>query len=358
MWREDDEKYMKRCLQLAEQAKGHTSPNPMVGAVLVHNDRVIGEGYHHYYGGPHAEVNCIASVKPEDRALIPDSTMYVSLEPCAHFGLTPPCANLLVHEKVKKVVLANTDPFARVNGKGIAILKEAGIEVTTHLLEAEGRWMNRRFFGFHTRKRPYVILKWAESEDGFIGTANRQPVAISSNESLMLSHKWRTEESAIMVGYTTALNDNPRLTPRMMEGRHPLRITFDRKLQLPKAHHLFDDSAATWILNDIEETVEGNVHYIKLSSGDKLQELMDRLYDAHLISLIVEGGGHLLNSFIESGLWDEARVITGAKKMGTGLPAPSLSGIAPEMELPSGPDTLRLYVNPYHGFRYIKGMEL
>jgi diaminohydroxyphosphoribosylaminopyrimidine deaminase/5-amino-6-(5-phosphoribosylamino)uracil reductase len=353
------EYYMHRCLQLAELAKGYTAPNPMVGAVLVYQNQVIGEGYHHYRGGPHAEVNCLNSVLPAHKHLIPESTMYVSLEPCAHHGLTPPCAERLVQERVREVVIANRDPFARVDGRGIALLQAAGIAVTTNVLEAEGRWLNRRFFCAHTLKRPWVILKWAQTADGFVGTTHRQPVVISGAEAQAASHRWRTEEGAIMVGYTTALNDNPRLTPRLHNGRHPLRIVTDRQLQLPTTHHLLNEKAATWVVNERYETVAGNVHYIQVPWGQPmLPALLGRLYDAGILSLIVEGGPTLHQSFIAQGLWDEARIITATgKTLGTGLPAAHLHHMPSVTTLPMGNDVCHVYINN-NAFPWVGGMEL
>ncbi|GAA4462950.1 bifunctional diaminohydroxyphosphoribosylaminopyrimidine deaminase/5-amino-6-(5-phosphoribosylamino)uracil reductase RibD [Nemorincola caseinilytica] len=353
------EHYMQRCLQLAQQAKGHTAPNPMVGAVLVHSGRVIGEGWHHHYGAAHAEVNCLDNVAVQDKHLIPESTMYVSLEPCAHQGLTPPCALRLVAEKVKHVVIANKDPFARVNGKGIAMLEGAGIQVTTGIMEAEGLWVNRHFFCAHTHKRPYVILKWAQTADGYIGTTGRRSIQISGPESMALSHKWRTEEGAIMVGHTTALNDDPRLTARLHHGKQPLRIALDRDLSLPSTHHLFDEDAATWIVNERDETIAGNVHYIQLPFDEQLlPALLTRLYDAHILSVIVEGGAALHRSFIQQGLWDEARVITSPLQAGEGLAAAIPKGHVAAYTQQVGKDTLQIYTRRGSAYSYIQGQEL
>ncbi len=381
--------YIQRCLQLAQRAKGFTSPNPMVGAVLVHGNRVISEGYHHYYGAPHAEVNCLENVPAADKHLVPECTMYVNLEPCAHYGLTPPCATRIVSERIKKVVIANTDPFGEVSGRGIAILKEMGTEVTHGIMDKEGLWLNRRFFCFHTHKRPYIILKWAQTADGFIGADGRRQEAgaggrgklqeagaggsgrlqeagsggsgrlqITGAESQQLSHKWRTEESAIMVGYTTALNDNPQLTARLHKGRQPLRIALDRNLGLPTSHHLFNDDAATWIINGQHETISGNVHYIKLPFDDLLPALIRRLHDARILSVIVEGGTQLLNSFISAGLWDEARVFTGAMTIGAGVAAPTLTKETYACSSEYGGDTLQVYTNIGNRYGYVEGMEL
>ncbi|MCF8448851.1 MAG: bifunctional diaminohydroxyphosphoribosylaminopyrimidine deaminase/5-amino-6-(5-phosphoribosylamino)uracil reductase RibD [Taibaiella sp.] len=354
-----DQVYMQHCLQLAQQAKGYTSPNPMVGAVLVHNGRIIGEGYHHFYGAAHAEVNCLDHVSPADKHLISDSTLYVNLEPCAHFGLTPPCASRVIAEQVKKVVIANTDPFERVSGRGIAMLRDAGIAVTAGIMEQEGLWVNRRFFCFHTRKRPYLIMKWAQTADGYIGAADSSPVQITGTESRQLLHKWRTEEAAIMVGFTTALNDNPQLIARHHTGRQPLRIALDRNLLLPRTNHLYSDEAATWLINEKDETSLGNLHYIKLPFDEHLlPALLQRLYAAHILSVIVEGGAQLLNSFITAGLWDEARVFTSNTHIGEGVVAPVLTNELAAMQAASGNDMLQVYTNRNVGYKYIPGMEL
>ena len=356
--------YMHRCLELAQQAKGHTAPNPMVGAVLVYNDHIIGEGYHHHYGADHAEVNCLKNViEGGDQCYIPDSTMYVNLEPCAHQGITPPCATRLVAEHVKKVTIANTDPFAQVNGKGIQILTEAGIQIETGLLKEEGLWVNRRFFCFHQQKRPYIILKWAQTQDGFIAAADRSRFQITGSESQVLVHKWRTEEGAIMVGATTALNDNPQLTARLVEGHQPLRIVLDRNLQLPATHHIFDSAAPTWVVNEQRETLHGNVHSIQLKFDDTLlTHLLQRLYDAKIQSLIVEGGAALLNSFISVGLWDEARVFTGTTSLTNGIVAPALSNYTEVFPTPLHlylwDDTAQVFINKNSHYPFAEGMEL
>ena len=351
--------YMNRCMELAQLAKGHTAPNPMVGAVLVHGERIIGEGYHHYYGADHAEVNCLSNVADADKYLIPESTMYVNLEPCAHYGLTPPCANRIVKEEIKQVFIANEDPFPKVSGRGIDILNNADIQVFTGLGRQEGAWLNRRFFCFHRQQRPYIVLKWAQTNDRFIAPADRSRYQITGAESQALLHKWRTEEGAIMVGATTALNDNPHLTARLHNGRQPLRIALDRNLQLPRTHNLFNDEAPTWIINEREETQAGNVHFIKLVFDDTLlHQLMQRLYTAKILSLIVEGGAAVLDSFIAAGLWDEARIFTGPHDMGEGIPAPLLPVGVPELSAFSGADTLQLYVNDKSAYPYVHGMEL
>jgi len=351
--------YMSLCLKLAQRAKGHTAPNPMVGAVLVHNDRIIGEGWHHYYGADHAEVNCLKNVAEADKYLIPDSTMFVSLEPCAHYGITPPCANRIVQEKIKHVVIANNDPFEQVNGKGVDILKAAGIKVETGILEKEGLWVNRRFFCFHKQKRPYIILKWAQTKDGLIAPADRGKFQITKPDSQKLVHKWRTEEAAIMVGTTTALNDNPQLTSRLYEGRQPLRIVLDKNLQLPATHHLFDNTAATWVINEHKEVLLGNVHSIKLPFDVQLlPALLHKLYEAKILSVIVEGGAVLLNSFIAAGLWDEARIFTGDVLLKEGIKSPVLQDEVPAFNTAISNDSLQVSVNKKSDYSYVNGLEL
>ncbi len=355
----EDVKFMSHCFNLAQRAKGHTTPNPMVGAVLVHGERIIGEGWHHFYGADHAEVNCLKSVAAADKHLIAESTMYVNLEPCAHHGATPPCAHRLVHEKVKKVIVANMDPFEQVNGRGITILKDGGVETVAGLMEAEGAWMNRRFFCFHSQQRPYIILKWAQTADGFIAPHDRSRLQITSAESQQLLHKWRTEETAIMVGTTTAINDNPELTARLHEGKQPLRIILDKDLQVPHTHHVYDTKAATWIINEQKELLTGNVHSVRMPfDKNLLPALLHRLHDQKILSLMVEGGAKLLTSFIEMGLWDEARIFTGAESIGKGIVAPAIQNASPAFTKHIGKDELQVFVNGQSSYPYVQRMEL
>lgn len=353
------EDYMSQCFALAQKGRGLTAPNPMVGAVLVYNDVVIGEGWHHHYGGDHAEVNCLKSVSRAERHLIPGSTMYVNLEPCAHHGKTPPCANRLVKEKVGQVVIANTDPFPKVSGRGIEILQQAGIPVTTGVREQDGLWLNRRFFCAHTNKRPYIILKWAQTLDGFFAPADRSRFQISGAYSQLLVHKWRTEEAGVMVGSTTARNDNPQLTARLLPGRQPLRIVLDRKLALPHSHHIFDGSATTWIINELQESATGNVHYVRVGfDSTLLTQLMARLYDASILSVIIEGGAALLDTFIQSGLWDEARIFTGNCNLSEGIPAPRLQDETLAFNSFVDRDKLGVFIHKNSPYTYVQGMEL
>jgi len=331
----------------------------MVGAVLVHNERIIGEGWHERYGHAHAEVNCLASVHPADKHLIPESTMYVSLEPCAHQGNTPPCANRIVAEGIKKVVICNTDPNDKVAGNGIQILKDAGIEVTTGILEEAGLWLNRRFFCFHERKRPYIILKWAQTQDGFIAPPDSSRFAITNTKSNRLVHKWRTEEDAIVIGFNTAKNDNPQLTARLWKGENPLRIVLDKDLVLPKNYNIFNKDAETWILNSSKQAIEDNIRYIQMDfSTDIREQLLQALYEDGTQSLIVEGGAVLLNSFIQSGDWDEARVFTGNKLLVSGIEAPVLSNATQAEKTMLDADELNIYVHTDSKYPFVKDMGL
>ncbi len=339
-----DEQFMQRATALAHHGSGHVAPNPMVGAVLVHDGRIIGEGWHAVYGNVHAEVACLQSVRDEDRHLIPQSTMYVTLEPCAHQGRQPPCANRLVKEGIRRVVIAVEDPFLQVSGKGIAILKDAGIEVSTGICRPEARWMCRRFLTVQERNRPYIILKWAQSADGYFAPADGSRQQLSNTFSQTLVHKWRTEESAIMVGYNTALADNPQLTARSWPGKQPLRIVLDRQLGLPITHYLLEDSTETWIINEREEQINDLTSRIQIPFNQNLlPTLLDRLKAANKTSLFVEGGARLLQSFIDAGLWDEARVFTAPVTLRDGIAVPHLTNAKHLFITPVGNDTLDLY---------------
>jgi len=354
-----DRLYMQRCLDLAALSKGFTAPNPMVGAVLVYEGRIIGEGRHEHYGHAHAEVNCFDSVAQEDRPLIPHATMYVSLEPCAHYGKTPPCAGRIIREQVKKVIIANHDPFARVDGKGIAMLQEAGVAVSTGLMEQEGLWLNRRFFTFHSKQRPYIILKWAQSCQGFFAPADKSRKQLSNAWSNRLTHQWRTQEAAILVGTTTALNDNPRLSARLAEGPQPLRIAIDRELRIPASHHLYNDEAASWIVNAQRSEQSGSTRLLQLDFDDSLlHTLCSALYHADKTSLIVEGGAHLLQQFIDLGLWDEARIITAGTDLPAGIPAPQLQHATQVYTTKLNDDRLSLYLNDRNHNSYTPSANL
>jgi len=325
-----EEKYIKRCIELARKGAGYVSPNPMVGCVIVHNGEIIGEGFHQKHGEAHAEVNAINAVK--DQLLLKESTIYVSLEPCAHYGLTPPCSDLIVLKQIPKVVIGSIDPFAKVAGKGIERLKNAGIEVTTGVLKDECDELNKRFFTFHQKKRPYIFLKWAQTLDGFIDidrTAEDfgEPTWITGNEALLRVHQMRAEEDAIMVGTNTAEKDNPSLTVRHCEGKNPLRIVLDKDLRLPSKLNLFDNSTKTLVFNSIKNELNGNTEFVQIDfSKNLLEQILDTLHQQNVLSLIVEGGKQLLETFISENLWDEAHVYTGNKYFKNGIPAPLLTG--------------------------------
>ncbi|EJF10918.1 bifunctional diaminohydroxyphosphoribosylaminopyrimidine deaminase/5-amino-6-(5-phosphoribosylamino)uracil reductase RibD [Pontibacter sp. BAB1700] len=301
-----DELYMRRALELARLGSGYIYPNPMVGCVVVHEGRIIGEGWHRKFGGPHAEVNAIASV--QDKSLLPKSRVYVTLEPCSHFGKTPPCVDLLISSGIRDVVICNTDPNPKVAGRGIKKLFDVGARVKVGLLENEGLELNKRFFTFHTQKRPYILLKWSESADGFISGPNNQQVQISGPLSRRLVHKWRSEEQAIMVGSHTAAGDNPRLDTRFWPGHSPLRVVIDRKLQLPGHLHLFDKSLPTIVYTyQQREQQHENLAYVQLRENEPLlPQLMQDLHQRQVLSLLVEGGTYLLKSLLKENLWDEA----------------------------------------------------
>jgi diaminohydroxyphosphoribosylaminopyrimidine deaminase / 5-amino-6-(5-phosphoribosylamino)uracil reductase len=318
--------YMQRALQLAKLGQGLVSPNPMVGCVVTYNNHIIGEGWHQRYGEAHAEVNAVRAV--QDKSLLKEATVYVTLEPCSHTGKTPPCADLLIHHRVKKVVVCNTDTNPLVAGKGIHKLREAGIEVETGLLEQEGRWLNRRFFTFIEKKRPYLILKWAESTDGFIALPNYQAVQISNQYSKTLVHQWRTQEDAIMVGTRTAQYDNPRLDARQWQGRSPLRLVIDKNLSLAPSLHLLDQQQATVVYNADKTETKPNLIYQQLlwkNSSMVIKQIINDLYQRSIQSVIVEGGTTLLQSFIDQSLWDETRVLKSSSILGSGIAKPQLT---------------------------------
>ncbi|MFN6945778.1 MAG: bifunctional diaminohydroxyphosphoribosylaminopyrimidine deaminase/5-amino-6-(5-phosphoribosylamino)uracil reductase RibD [Cytophagaceae bacterium] len=338
---ERDTLYMQRCLELAELGRGNVSPNPMVGCVIVKENRIIGEGWHKSYGGPHAEVNAINSV--EDKSLLEAADLYVSLEPCAHHGKTPPCADLIVQYPFKRVIICNTDPNPLVKGKGIAKIRENGIEVRTGILEKEGLELNKRFFYFLKNKRPYIILKWAMTADGFIARENYDSKWISNEFSRMLVHKWRGEEDAIMVGTNTALYDNPILNVRDWSGRDPLRVVIDKKLRLPASANLLN-GGPTLIYNLEKDVIQGNNTYIKLPDEDFLKHIMEDLGARNIQSLIVEGGSKLLGTLIACGFWNEARIVYSPITFDTGIKAPAIAGKV-QMEHQIGQDKLQVLIN-------------
>ena len=316
--------YIKRCIELAQKTTGKTYPNPLVGAVIVHNGKIIGEGFHQKAGEPHAEINAINSVKNPE--LLPESTIYVSLEPCAHFGKTPPCSFKLREIGFKKVVIGAMDSHDKVNGKGKKILMDAGIETLSGILENKCRELNKRFFTFHEKKRPYILLKWAESNDGFIDK-NFQPTKISNELASQFVHQIRSEEHAILVGTQTALIDNPSLTTRLVEGRNPVRILIDFDLKVPQNFKIYNDEAPTLIFNQEKEADEGNIKFIKISKENFLEELMQKLFENQIQSVLVEGGSRTLQTFINANLWDETIIIKNENLiLENGTKAPNFEG--------------------------------
>lgn len=315
-----DEFYMRRAMELALRGRGFVSPNPLVGSVIVHANKVIGEGWHKQYGTAHAEVNAIQSV--DDKSLLRESTVYVNLEPCSHFGKTPPCADLLIEHHVKKVVIANLDTNPLVAGEGIKKLRAAGIEVITGILDQEGRTLNKRFFTFMESHRPYLILKWAETADGFVAHENFDSKWISNEFSRMLVHKWRSEEDAVLVGSRTAQYDNPSLNVRDWTGRNPIRIVMDRFLKLSEKLNLFDHRQKTLCYNVLKHEESENLSLVRVGETHFLQNVLNDLYKRKIQSVIIEGGSATLNMFLENNLWDEARVFKSRRTFGKGIAAP------------------------------------
>ncbi|MGV3630893.1 MAG: bifunctional diaminohydroxyphosphoribosylaminopyrimidine deaminase/5-amino-6-(5-phosphoribosylamino)uracil reductase RibD [Bacteroidota bacterium] len=323
-----DEIYMRRCIELAQLGAGHVAPNPMVGSVIVYRDRIIGEGFHRNYGEAHAEVNAINSVK--DSSLLPESTIYVSLEPCTHHGKTPPCTDLILEKKIGKVVIGCRDSFEAVDGKGIRKLQQNGVEVIVGVLESECRKLNKRFFTFHEKKRPYVILKWAQTQDGYIDrprSGNDTGVNwVSSTETQSLVHHWRSHEQSILAGRKTIENDNPSLTVREVSGKNPLRIIIDSQLQLPAESTIFKDGLKTLVFNRIRHEIKDNITYYKLEAIDT-QHILDALYQLNIQSVFVEGGSRTLQYFLVNHAWDEARIIVGKNTFKEGVKAPVMQGV-------------------------------
>ncbi|GAB4023594.1 bifunctional diaminohydroxyphosphoribosylaminopyrimidine deaminase/5-amino-6-(5-phosphoribosylamino)uracil reductase RibD [Spirosoma koreense] len=336
--------FMLRALELATLGRGHVSPNPMVGCVIVYGDkpRIIGEGWHQRYGDWHAEVNAIRSVRPEDAHLLSEATVYVTLEPCSHWGKTPPCADLLIENRVKSVICCNDDPNPLVAGQGFSKLRAAGIAVETGVMESEGRALNARFFTFFEQKRPYIILKWAETTDGFMAHEGGRPVRISGDLANRLVHRWRSEEDAIMVGTNTARNDNPRLDTRLWPGKNPTRIVLDRTLSLPSNLHLFDGAQPTIVYHQNPNEPPLEQPNLTYSATASLPDLVANLHQRKIQSVLVEGGAALLNSFIDEGLWDEMRVFRSPMLLGQGVKAPRVRGGLLSREL-VGADELTVY---------------
>lgn len=321
-----DEIYMRRCLELAALGLGKTYPNPMVGSVIVHQGEIIGEGWHQKAGDTHAEVNAVESVK--DKSLLKESTLYVNLEPCAHYGKTPPCAELIIKHEIPHVVVGCIDSFSEVSGKGVEMMRQAGIKVDVGVLEEDCKKSHKRFFTFDEKQRPYIILKWAETKDGFIAPLEQdtgKPFWITSPESKKLVHKWRTEEAAILVGTNTAEKDDPSLTARLWKGNQPLRVVLDRELRLSNNLHVFNDSVKTLIFTEQVKENSSTTEYQHVDFNNLHQEMMRELYKRNIHSIIIEGGKQTTQSFIDANLWDEARVFTGESNLGKGISSPVLN---------------------------------
>jgi diaminohydroxyphosphoribosylaminopyrimidine deaminase/5-amino-6-(5-phosphoribosylamino)uracil reductase len=348
------EQYMQRCIELARKGAGWVAPNPMVGAVLLHNEVLIGEGWHQRYGEAHAEVNCIEQAMQRGYSdKLQQSTLYVSLEPCAHFGKTAPCSDLVIRHKIPKVVIGCRDPFEEVNGKGIEKLRAAGVEVIVDVLKDECIDLNKRFFTFHQLSRPYVILKWAQTSNGKIASlpnAVAERLLISNEITNRLVHQWRSEEASILVGTNTALLDDPQLTNRYWPGKQPVRLVLDKQLRLPATLKLFNDEATTVVFNLIKQNQEGNVQYHQLPAQvNVVPAILEALVQLKINSVLVEGGAKLLQSFIAAGLWDEARIITNTQQtIDQGLDAPQLVNAIQVSEQPLSTDRIQVYKNLNH----------
>lgn len=350
---QQDELYMKRCLELAANGLGRVAPNPMVGCVIVNNGAITGEGCHFEFGSAHAEVNAINSV--DDMSLLGSSVMYVNLEPCSHYGKTPPCADMIIARGIKEIVIGCADTNKQVSGKGIEKLKQAGCKVKTGVLENDCRILNRRFFTFHEKLRPYIILKWAETKDGYMArdsdytekkviAGKLRPDWISNELAEILVHKWRSEEQAIMAGTETVLKDNPRLDVREWHGKNPMRIIIDRLLRIPPSSDVFNNTSQVFLFNAVRDGVKGNTEFIKLNfEKEILREIMNFLHLRSILSVIVEGGPTLLQSFIKENLWDEARVITGNEYWISGIAAPALPEKYLKNKTELGDNELRIY---------------
>lgn len=340
------QQYMQRCFQLARLGCGYVAPNPMVGAVLVHEGEIIGEGYHQQYGGPHAEVHCIEDALKQHKDKIISSTLYVSLEPCAHYGKTPPCADLIIKHQIPRVVIGCSDIFQEVNGKGVQKLQAAGVSVTVGVLEQQAIELNKAFLTYHTHKRPYIILKWAQTADGFIDSVGEERLLISNEYTNRLVHQWRSETVAIMVGAHTAIKDNPILNNRLWMGKSPKKILWDPHLRVPKDLRLFAQQDETLVFNRQKEAVEGNIHYLQVNDNEMIRDVLQRLYDWQIQSVLIEGGRQLLQLFIDAGLWDEARVIVNKNAIiRSGVAAPVLSCQQPLKTVYLANDEISYYKN-------------
>ena len=338
-----EEFYMQKCLKLALKGIGHVAPNPMVGCVIVYKGKIIGKGYHNKFGSHHAEVNAINSVG--NKNLLNKSTLYVNLEPCTHFGKTPPCTNLIIKNKIPKVVIGCIDSFSEVSGKGIKQMQNKGIKVVVGVLKEESRELNKRFFTFHEKIRPYIILKWAESKDRFIAPINQQePFWMTSDKAKRLVHKWRSQEDAILVGRITAEKDNPSLTVRKTKGENPIRILIDKDLKLSNDLSLFNSEAKTIIFNAIKSEYTCTNQFIEIKFKHLINNILEELHKQNIQSVIIEGGSKTLQSFISTNLWDQARVLTADKELKNGVKAPIIEGkILSEEKIDT--DFLKIIVN-------------
>ncbi len=320
--------YMNRCLQLAKMGEGFVSPNPMVGAVLVYENRVIGEGFHAEYGHAHAEVQCLQSVSNDDQQWINQSTLYVSLEPCNHFGKTPPCVDLILKMEIPKVVIACRDSSSKVNGQGIEKLRANGVEVIEGILEKEAQLLNAAFFFYEKYKRPYIILKWAQSNDGFIAKKNQQ-TKISNEFVDRISHRWRANADAIFIGYQTALIDNPQLNTRLAQGKNPIRVVLDPSNHLPKNLKIFRDEGKCIVFNFHKNEIQNHIEYVQVNSQNPFSEMMSFLVEQKIQTLLVEGGAATLQKMIDENDWNEARIIHAAIHLHDGVAAPILKNFIP-----------------------------
>lgn len=334
------ENYIKRCIQLAKNGLGNTYPNPLVGCVIIHQDKIIGEGWHRKAGGHHAEVNAINSVK--DKSLLDNATLYVSLEPCNHFGKTPPCSDLIISHQIPKVIIGTIDPYDEVGGKGVQKLKKHGCEVVVGVLEKECIDLNKRFFNYHTNKRPYIILKWAETKDGFIDIDRQvidgdeaKPNWITNQYSRQLVHKWRAEEQAILVGTNTVINDNPKLDVRSWFGKNPTRIVLDKNLRIPNNYKIFDGNVKTIMVTEKEKDLKINNLFFEQVDFSKIiaKKICNVLYKHEIQSVIIEGGSQTLQTFIDANLWDEAKIFVGEVAFSNGIRAPKIKGVESESKM-------------------------
>ena len=340
--------YINYCLELAAKGIAAAMPNPCVGAVVVHNGQIIGEGYTQPYGGSHAEVVAIGAV--EDKELLKTATLYVTMEPCCHTGKTPPCTDLILHSEIPKVVVGARDSFEEVDGKGIELLRSNGVEVVVPILENECKFVNRRFYSFYEKRRPYVILKWAETQDGFIDKDREDGDIgvnwISCEETNKTTHTWRSQEIAIAVGKNTAKVDNPSLTTRNVKGKNPIRMVFDRNNELSKELKLFQPEAEIWVFNASQEGKEGHINWIKIPFENSVEEFLNVLFERKIMSVIIEGGRHVLQSFIQSENWDEIRRIKGSTNFKSGVKAPKFSfGNYQKYSYQSGEDSIDVVAN-------------